>query len=133
MRFLGRSLVVLALAFVGCQQAGPELGQVEGVVTNANGPVANATVEFHPTEGRPSFGTTDEQGRYTLSYSNDLTGATLGEHEIRVSVPGEAPKVPEGATEVPPPATTLMMLQDKVTVTSGDNQIDIDLTRARPM
>lgn len=133
MRSLGQFFFVATLALMGCQQAGPELGQVQGVVTNANGPVANATVEFHPAEGRPSYGTTDEQGRYTLNYSNEFTGATLGEHEIRVSVPGNAPPVPEGATEVPPVPVTLMAVTEKATVTNGDNQIDIDLTRARPM
>ena len=63
----------------------PELGQVEGNVTLGGKPLAGASVVFQPEKGRPSFGTTDENGHYQLSYKEDVPGAAVGRHAVAIT------------------------------------------------
>lgn len=126
-------MALAATALVGCGGgSGPELGEVQGVVTNNNGPVSGAEVRFFPEEGRPSVGTTDEQGHYTLGYSADYSGAKVGTHEVRVTIIGEAPPASPNATEKPVPPTQMFVMPAPVTVNAGENTVDIDLSKARP-
>ena len=68
---------------VGCQRHdGPELATVSGTVTLDGQPLEGATVHFQPKSGRPSYGRTDESGRYTMGYSLERSGVTLGEHVV---------------------------------------------------
>jgi hypothetical protein len=48
-------------------------------------PLSGATVEFQPEhEGRPSTGTTDDEGRYVLRYTANQGGAEVGTHTVRI-------------------------------------------------
>ena len=58
--------LVIALSLTGCGSDGPERGVVTGKVTLNGDPLPNADVEFQPEEGSPSYGMTDEKGRYDL-------------------------------------------------------------------
>jgi hypothetical protein len=66
----------------GC---GGDLGRVSGVVTLDGKPLPEATVEFQPKLGSPSYGETDRNGRYELLYTPDRPGAEIGEHQVRIS------------------------------------------------
>jgi len=77
--------VVLLLCVTGCFQRGPELAPVAGTVTLDGEPLAGAQVEFKPMKGNPSYGTTDERGRYELKYTKDKTGAVVGGHVVRIT------------------------------------------------
>jgi len=77
--------VVLLLCVTGCFQRGPELAPVVGTVTLDGEPLAGAQVEFKPMKGNPSYGTTDERGRYELKYTKDKTGAVVGAHVVRIT------------------------------------------------
>lgn len=77
--------VVLLLGVTGCFSRGPELAPVTGTVTLDGEPLAGAQVEFKPMRGNPSYGTTDERGRYELRYTKDKTGAVVGSHVVRIT------------------------------------------------
>ncbi|MFN3148866.1 carboxypeptidase regulatory-like domain-containing protein [Bremerella sp.] len=67
----------------GCQEhAGPELATVTGTVTLDGEPLKDATLHFQPTSGRPSYGKTDESGKYNMGYSLERQGVALGEHKV---------------------------------------------------
>lgn len=76
------ALAVMPL--VGCD-AGPATGLVSGVVTVDGNPIKDAVVSFYPTDGRASTGTTDETGRYELSFTRQRMGAVLGNHKVTVT------------------------------------------------
>ena len=125
----GLSSLIAVLALAGCGESGPELGLVSGTVTNAQGPVANATVEFHPETGRPSYGTTAADGKYELAYTADRKGAVVGSHRIRVSL-SNTDAVSAGGEEVLEVEPTLLAVPTPVTVEAGENTIDVDLATA---
>lgn len=90
---LARRLGAIAIAmtaslFVGC---GGDLGltPVTGTVTLDGKPLPNAEVVFRPEDGRPSLGTTDDQGRFELRYSSDQMGAVQGKHKVSISTRGD--------------------------------------------
>lgn len=86
-RLVNYLTMILIVTVVGCSGAGngPPLGEVAGTVTFDGKPASNITVTFNPADGgRSSFGTTDEQGKYTLVYSTTKTGAQLGKHNVTI-------------------------------------------------
>lgn len=92
---LASCLVLLPAA--GCGPGGPELGTVSGTVTLDGKPLPNARLEFQPlAKGSPSYGTTDENGRYELVYGIDRPGAMVGKHEVRISTAREYREDDEG-------------------------------------
>ncbi len=69
----------------------PPLAIVTGIVTLDGQPLPHAVVTFTPQEEwKPdetpadSVGVTDEEGKFELSYAEDLKGAALGEHKVRI-------------------------------------------------
>lgn len=74
----------------------PELGDVSGTVTLDGRPFAKANVAFEPGQGRPSLGTTDAQGRYTLEFAGGYKGAVLGRHTVRIGTEGYFPSADGG-------------------------------------
>lgn len=79
-----------AVLLSGCGSSGPEVGYVSGTVRMDGEPLPYATVEFYPEQGRPSVGTTDEQGHFELGYTATRKGALLGTHSARVSTVRES-------------------------------------------
>jgi len=102
----------------------PDVARVEGTVTLDGAPLEGATVEFQPVAGgRPSVGTSDANGHYSLTYSNDLAGAIIGEHNVSIKTFTYArPDVPEKLPAKYHSPTTL-----KETVQPEKNQIDFEL------
>ena len=90
-RKIVRLSILGALAFapltaVGCGDPdAPEIARVTGTATRGGKPVPNLIVNFMPTEGRPSWGLTDEQGDYELEYNADYKGAKTGHHKVYVT------------------------------------------------
>ena len=84
------SLVAFLIICVGCSAGSKvdysDLGlvKVSGVVTLDGNPLPNATVLFESPDGQFSYGVTDEQGRYQMSYDSVTGGVTPGEKIIRV-------------------------------------------------
>ncbi len=81
----------LALAS-GCGRDGPTVVPVSGTVTRAGKPVASLHINFMPEAGRPSWGTSDEQGHFTLNYDPQRSGAEVGKHKVFVTFRHASPK-----------------------------------------
>ncbi len=79
------SLLALSLFCAGCGNNNG-LMPVAGVITLEGNPLPGAVVCFQPIEGgRPSIGTTDENGSYELTYIETGDGALLGSHQVTVT------------------------------------------------
>ena len=131
------AIFTLSIGLLGCGGASdqPELGTVSGTVTLDGEPVADAKIQFLPTEGgRPSFGTSNAEGVFTLNYNAASPGATIGPHivtittfkqeELKPGVPGYQPGVEERI-----PKKYWENSELKQVVAAGDNQIDFALTQ----
>ena len=87
------SLVTLPLliALAGCGKGDyPEMARVTGTVTYKGKPVPNMMVNFMPTEGRPSWGKTDADGKYEMVYDSDYKGVKMGHHKVYFTPPATA-------------------------------------------
>ena len=73
------------LLLTGCG-GDSDMGAVTGTVKLDGKPVENARLEFHPKEGNkpPSYGMTDEDGYFSMSFSNTRDGVFLGPVTIQV-------------------------------------------------
>src|SRR5438309_7820579 len=79
MQFWSLTVLLAATSLVGCQQKGPKVVNITGTVTHAGKPLAKVMVYFTPDTGRPSFGLTNEQGRFQgLYYTNSKSGVVIG-------------------------------------------------------
>ena len=122
--------LILALFLTGCGSDGPERGRVKGKITLNGEPLEDADVEFQPDEGSPSYGMTDDRGRYDLMYTRDKRGAMIGEHTVRITtsttdtdVRGNDVAVPQ---RVPPKYNAQSELIREVK--PGTNNYDFELT-----
>jgi hypothetical protein len=90
----------------GSSDEGPELVPVSGVVKFDGQPLANADINFIPTEktaGLGGFARTDNNGKFELTYVRSGSGAPAGQYKVTVSrrlLPDGNP-IPEG-DETPP-------------------------------
>jgi len=95
------------LALVGCG-GGIEVAPVRGTVFLDSKPLADATVIFYPSDGRPSMGITNELGEYELSYIREVKGAVIGQHKVSISTYLESdpdssdPVIQKGRPEIVP-------------------------------
>jgi hypothetical protein len=102
--------IVLGLSLLnGCEKPRPKLVPVTGIVTIDDEPAAELQVRFLPdvmtedTIAPTSFGTTDENGEFTLMTYENEEGAMLGPHKVIVSDPNEE-RAEQGSDEtVAPP------------------------------
>jgi len=120
---------LLALVAEGCgSEKLPGLGQVSGTITMDGKPVANAAVQFTPTEtgATASVGQTDASGKYELYYSRGHKGAKVGEHSVTVNNFRDAGESGQGQQESIP-AKYNVKTELKATVTRGANKVDFAL------
>jgi hypothetical protein len=126
-----RTLVVIVVCamFVGCSGRG-DLGQVSGKVTMDGKPLAEARVEFYPTQqGSIASGRTDANGEYSLMFSRDVAGASLGENLVRISTHDVGYEEGKGEFAIPErvPAKYNRDSQLTVKVEPGKQRHDFDL------
>ena len=118
---------VLAIA-LGCDK-GPAVAPVTGIVTQDGQPLNGAMVEFQPDKGAPSYGITDETGRYQIQYQTNRMGALLGHHYVSVRTEGEVTD-PKTDMTVNVPETVPQEYNDETTlefeVKKGKNNFDIE-------
>jgi hypothetical protein len=105
----------------------PELGEVTGVVTLDGKPLPNVIVTFNPAKGRPSIGTTDEMGSYTLSYLGHLDGAVVGPNTVTIATPQDHPDPPGHPFKDPIPAKYNNETTLTADVKPGANEFNFDL------
>lgn len=82
-------LLIAGLAMVACggcfRSAGPELAPVTGTVTLNGKPLDRATIMFQPASGRPSFGTSDTDGKYSMRYTIERLGVMPGSNIVSIT------------------------------------------------
>lgn len=76
--------LLAALLLGGCKGEGPEIVPVSGTVTHLGKPVPNLKIYFVPTTGRPSWGHSNAEGKFTLDYDEDHDGALVDTHTVWV-------------------------------------------------
>lgn len=76
------ALLVSLLLFAGCVDSGPKIVPIEGTVTHKGQPVPNVRIYFVPTDGRPSWAISDENGHFALDYDQEHDGAKVGTHKV---------------------------------------------------
>ena len=105
-----------------------DVAPVSGTVTLDGTPLKSASVTFQPQDGgRPSFGVTNDQGRYVLEYSLNELGAKVGACTVKISTQSEGDGSGAKPTKelVPKRYKTAPL---EVQVESKSNTIDISLT-----
>lgn len=80
-RFLSFLAFPVLLAAAGCDD-GPKIVKVSGVATRNGTPVPGLRLTFQPDKGRPSWGDTGKDGRFTLEYDRTTKGAQIGPHTV---------------------------------------------------
>jgi hypothetical protein len=130
-RFLCRTALGLLVvqAATGCGSSGPEIADVTGKVLKDGKPIAGANVTYFPSSGRPSYGTSDKDGLYSLDYTESAKGAVVGSHTVKVTV-GGAPPPPDASSSgrnagFRPPVESI--IPGQILVKSGSNSIDLNL------
>lgn len=84
-RALGLLLVAASVIAVGCRARKGNVAGVTGRVTLDGQPVRGASVGFQPRNGRPAYGGTDADGRYTLFYDFRSAGAVVGTCDVTIT------------------------------------------------
>lgn len=104
---------------------------VDGTVSLDGNPLAEAMVAFEPDNGRPSYGTTNAQGKYSLCYRGKPLGAIVGHHTVRITTerwfedsPSSAPRVIKERLPKRYHSQSILTAE----VASGKNVIDFELT-----
>jgi hypothetical protein len=127
-------LMLMLPVCLGCLGGNvPDIGYVEGVVTLDGQPLPNAVVTFQPQNARPSYGRTDQSGRYVLVYTKGNEGATLGKHRVAISTqsdgdPDADPPIPSSPEKVPARYSQMSQTELTADVKPGRNKVDFDLT-----
>ena len=106
--------VVLA-GLAGCSKSGPAVYRVSGTITRHGQGVPNLMVHFVPVNGRPSWGQTDEAGRYELHYVGKQMGAAAGAHRVFVTL-----KRPPVLSSPPPPLSP-----DEMAIQQGYSSLEV--------
>ena len=88
--------VLLNMTFIGCGAGGPKIATVQGTVTLDGHPLPYAAVVFTPENGRPGGATTDDNGKFALSFTEGRQGALLGTHRVIITTRRHAWKDKQG-------------------------------------
>ena len=89
-RLGGLGAAFLSVALFGCDPSGAAVVPVRGTVTRNGRPVPDLCLNFLPAQGRPSWGVTDEAGRFVLHHDPSRDGAVPGLHIVFVTYkPGD--------------------------------------------
>jgi hypothetical protein len=138
----------LLAAVVGCS-GGPTYAPVSGVVKLDGKPYPKAVVSFqpvgtadNPNPGRGSSAYTDENGRFVLMSDDQVMGAVVGKHLVRIMTRGNdvVGQSPEGGTPdetpqkrvldpIPPEWNALSQIHFDVP-SGGTDQANFDIATA---
>ena len=133
-RPISSTLLCVLLLFAGCGRPLDYTAPVTGTVTIGGQPANAFTVIFHPAKGRPATGTTDAQGRFTLTTFESGDGAVLGDHIITVTdaFPNGPPamgRITANMTRVPLVYSSEKTTPLKATVEDKRNEVVLELKR----
>ena len=132
-RWKAGTFAVLVALLSGCG-GDLKVAPVTGTVTLDGKPLERASVLFQPEKGgRPSFGVTDANGKFTLAYSMNEQGAEVGSATVKITTKLQAESAdgdyrenaPRAAERVPARYSKEPL---KVTVEPKSNTIDLVLS-----
>ena len=135
---LQQKFVVLTTGLItliaGCgYRNGPTLGTVTGLVTLNGKPLKAVNVVFTPKEkGSPSYGGTDNNGRYYMKFNSTRSGVQVGSHSVQIenrtieTDDSGNPLTPVNSIPVPEKYTQPGALSAEVF--PGTNELDFELT-----
>lgn len=123
--FLALLLIALGAGCSGKESAG---STAAGVVTVDGQPLQKGLVQFYPVgEGRSAFATIKEDGTFRVETTAGITGIEPGNYKVAVQYEVED----EGSLPFSEKYTSSAESGIEVTISeSGDNQIEIKLTKA---
>jgi hypothetical protein len=75
----------MVLLCVGCSDGRPDRVKVSGRVLIDGQPLTMGKIVFVPKGARPSAGSLDEQGRFTLTCYDGDDGVVPGTHQVMIS------------------------------------------------
>lgn len=79
------ALLAAACLLSGCDKSGPTLVEASGTLMRNGQPVPYLMVHFAPVDGgKPSWGVSDESGRFSLKQNNKSPGVLTGAHTVTV-------------------------------------------------
>jgi hypothetical protein len=81
------AVLLIPLLLVGCSgNSGPRTVEASGIVTLDGNPVEKAQVTFIDAQAiNPAVAVTDAQGRFSLRYNAEKSGAVPGDYQVQVS------------------------------------------------
>ena len=132
--------VALIPALLGCGSSdGPPLGEVKGRVTLDGKSLSGAVLTFisQSAKGSPSYGGTDNDGRYSLMFTSSKSGAMVGDHLVEIETTkvsaAEAKELVAQGLPAPAPYVAIPKKYRKAgalvaKVAAGSNTIDFELT-----
>lgn len=121
-------VILVACVLSGCGRS--DRGYVHGTVTLDGQPLQEATIEFQPASGSPSYGETNASGQYELALSPTDPGAIPGKHTIRVSTFRVVPKEDGTRENIPEKVPSSYNTETTLTreVTPGSQTVDIEIS-----
>ncbi len=123
-------LLVLVLLPAGGCGGSSDVVRVTGTVRHDGKPVANLTLVFVPDSGRSSWGVTDEEGHFKLSYDRKHEGAVRGTHRIYAQFrPRDAQQemaIGQGKQAPPPDVQAILAKYGSLDSTPLRREIDRD-------
>ncbi|HEY0981529.1 MULTISPECIES: carboxypeptidase regulatory-like domain-containing protein [unclassified Schlesneria] len=119
-------VLALSLLLAGCS-GNKNIASVTGTVYLDGEPLPKAFLIFTPQEGAgaPSFGRTDNYGRYQMIFSTNTKGAWIGRNRVTISTADAIS--PEKTTPEVVPSRYNQKSELYEEVEPGSNQIDFDL------
>lgn len=78
------SLIVVAVVLAGCNNNGPKVVPVSGVVLIDGQPLTRGSVQVMPAGYRAATGAIGSDGRFRLTTNDENDGCLLGTHAVRV-------------------------------------------------
>jgi len=122
------ALGLFLLPLAGC--SGGNTGAVHGTVTVDGVPTDGLELQFvHEVGSEGSmYGFTHEGGQYHLIRGRGKRQVPIGEYRVTMSVQEQNPNRQGGKLRLGPEYTQLDQTELTATVTSGDNEINFDLT-----
>jgi hypothetical protein len=84
------ALTVLGVITTGCSESGPEIYEVSGTISYQGEPIPNIDIIFVPEDTvnfKESRATSDDEGKFVMSYTYELDGVAPGAHTIYVEDP----------------------------------------------
>lgn len=127
-QFLTLVASVGLLSFAGCDNNGG-LSTVTGLITLDGNPYPNAQIRFVPTEGRPSTGLTDAEGKYKLHYLREQFGAHPGSYKVDITTAYTSTSDTDGGKKPPEKIPAKYNSKSELTaeVAQGLNEINFEL------